>query len=231
MTAKTIAVIGATGVVGRGIVQVLADAGHDLICVGRRATALDELARHHQASPGRVSTLAGNVGSKEDAQRLAAVLGPRRPAVIINTISGAPKPASVFDLSVEQLDQVLHENLTGHLLAAQALLPILAPQSLYLGIGGGMADLIFPNCASISMNQAAQRVLYRYLAAESKNRPVAIRTLILQFMITPGDTTPEHPHSISAAQVGQHVAAIIADPARFEGPVLTLKNKQQIGLS
>jgi hypothetical protein len=37
------------------------------------------------------------------------------------------------------------------------------------------------------------------------------------------------PAWITDSEVGRHVCAIIADPTRFPGPILTLKTKEQVG--
>jgi hypothetical protein len=60
---------------------------------------------------------------------------------------------------------------------------------------------------------------------------VLIRELLLYAMIA-GESKRDvaEPHWITAEEVGRHVGAIIADPAPFEGPILSLKSRRQIGI-
>jgi len=215
--------------VGLGIVAVLLAAGHRVIAVGRRQDALADLAGRHQ-SPA-LTIVAGGVGSAAAAAALAAELAPLKPDAVVVTVNGFTGSGPVFALGSDELERVMHENLSAQLLAAQHLIPVVAEGGDYLGIGGGMAELVFPGNAAMSMAQAAQRALYAYLAKEGADRPVRIRELLLYSMITPGDLVIEdEPYRISAEEVGRHVEAVLNDPESFAGPILTLKSKKQIGL-
>ncbi len=227
---KTIVVIGATGDVGQGIVAELLQAGHAVTAVGRSPDRLARLTQIH-AGIAALSTLRGSVETLDNAKSLAAAIGGSpAPDAIVVSVNGRQQTSGVFDLQADTLEQMLRSNLSTHLVAAQALIPAVAPGGLYLGIGGGMADLVFPGNAAISMAQAAQRALFRYLAKEGEGRPVMIRELLLYAMIA-GERTraTAEPHWLTAEEVGRHVAAIIADPGPFEGPILSLKSRKQVG--
>lgn len=227
MKTKTVAVVGAGGVVGRGIVSVLARAGHRVICIGRDRGRLDRAARSLGSG---VSAIVADVGSAAQVESLAAALHAEPPDVIVTTVNGARGAAPVYELAVAELERVLRENLATHLIAAQHLIPSVKQGGMYLGIGGGMADLVFPGNAAISMAQAAQRALFNYLAKENTSG-VAIRELLLYSMIAPGGEVQEtKPHQLCAEDVGRHLAAIIAEPESFAGPILSLKSRKHVGL-
>jgi hypothetical protein len=80
------------------------------------------------------------------------------------------------------------------------------------------------------MAQAAQRMLFRYLSQEYEGRSLMIKELLLYSMIN-GESKRDQaePHWISAEEVGCHVVAILSDTASFEGPILSLKSRKQVG--
>ena len=227
---KTAVVIGATGDVGRGIVPALSGAGYRVAAVGRSMAKLD-LLNEDLAIPDLV-LVEGSVGSTAEAARLAEALtrAALRPEVIVVTVNGQATGLPLRDLDTADIDRVVRENVSPHLVAANALIPVLVDGGTYIGIGGGMADNVFPGMAAISMAQAAQRVLYRYLAHEPSFSAVNIRELMLYSMIAGRSSTavPE-PHWITADEVGRHVVAILSDLETFAGPILTLKSRKQVG--
>jgi NADP-dependent 3-hydroxy acid dehydrogenase YdfG len=230
IVAKTIVVLGASGMVGEGIASVLAAQGHHVIGVGRSLERLGRIGEPHVASK-QISILQGDVGSDADATGLAAEILRVLPDVIIVSINGCRAVSPVFELQARDLERTLQENLSAHLTAARHLIPTLKPAGLYLGIGGGMADLVFPKCAAVSMAQAAQRALFNYLSKEVDASKAHVRELLIYSMITPGsEVLAAEPHRITAEEVGRHVAAIIERPAEFAGPILNLKSRKQVGL-
>jgi NAD(P)-dependent dehydrogenase (short-subunit alcohol dehydrogenase family) len=229
IVAKTIVVVGASGMVGEGIALVLAAQGHHVTGVGR---SLERLSRIGEQGVGgkRIAILQGDVATDADASRLAADLQRASPDVIITSINGFRAASPVFDLQAGNLERTLRENLSAHLTAARHLIPTLKPAGLYLGIGGGMADLVFPRCAAVSMAQAAQRAMFSYLSKEVDASKAYVRELLLYSMITPGsEILAAEPHRITAEEVGRHVAAILERPAEFAGPILSLKSRKQVG--
>lgn len=228
----TTAVIGATGDVGAGIAAVLLEQGHRVLAVGRSRDRLEALAGR-LGNPGALIPVPGSLATPADASALATALGQAGgPSRIVVSVNGPQSRAPVASLDPAALRQLLDDNLLTHLHAAQALLPILPEGGTYLAIGGGMADFVVPGFGAVSMAQAAQRVLIRYLARESGRPGVAIRELLLQSMINGHTRRAEAaPEWLTDRDVGQHVAAILADPPAFPGPILTLRNRDGIGKS
>ena len=228
---KTAVVVGANGDVGRGIVWALRGAGYRVAAVGRSMAKLDAL-RDDLNLPD-LHLVEGSVASTTEAQRLAETLAKagHRPSVIVISVNGQAQGLPLRELDGAYLDRVVRENVTPHLVAANTLIPLVAEGGTYIGIGGGMADNVFPGMAGISMAQAAQRVLYHYLAREPSFAAVNIRELILYSMIAGhGKAGIAESHWITAEEVGRHLVAILLDPETFAGPILALKSRKQVGL-
>ena len=93
-----------------------------------------------------------------------------------------------------------------------------------------MADLIFPGTLTVSMGQAALRHFYRPLAKEPICEKIHLRELMLYSMINgKSKAGAAHESWITDDEVGKHVVAVLADLKAFEGPILTVKSRKQIG--
>lgn len=229
--AKTTVVIGATGDVGSGIVAALLQRGGRVIAIGRDAERLAAW-RTEMPADADLILVAGRVDTDAGAEHAAA--GVREigvPDTVIVTVNGPIATAAVADLTSEGLARVLADNLLLHHAAARAFLPLLPPGGVLLGIGGGMADVVHPGMAATSMSQAAQRVLYRYLAGAPEAEGRHVRELMLCSMIAGKRTAAvAEPHWITADEVGRHVGAVLGDLDGFAGPILMLKSRKQVGL-
>jgi len=228
---KNAIVIGATGDVGLGIVEALLGAEFNVLAIARNAAKLDQLSAQF-GSAGNLTTLASNVGTEDDAERTAReALKVMTPDLVVLSVNGTAAATALEGLSPDHLSDVMKDNLLPHLAATKAFVPLLPRGALFVGIGGGMADFIFPGMAAISMAQSAQRTLYRYLAAEPAYQHVVIRELMLVSMIAGASKAGiAEPHWITASDVGRHVIAICADHQAFPGPILMLKSRKQVGL-
>jgi len=75
----------------------------------------------------------------------------------------------ILDTSTDTLRKVFDTNFFSHVSAAHALMPALAPDGVYVGINGGLADFVIPNRGPLSMTQSALRTLYAVLAQEAQD--------------------------------------------------------------
>jgi len=229
---KNIAVIGAAGDVGQGVVDQLLQAGHRVIAVGRNAEKLENLSARLTAR-GQLDIVVGSVENEATAAALLAQireLAPQLDGVVVS-VNAPLEIKPLVDVDSTQLTQVLQANLVTHLVAAKTFVPALAPAGIYLGIGGGMADLIMPGFGMNSICQAAQRNMYRALAEELKDRGVRVQELMLYSMIAGASNRDKaHPKWITDDDVGRHVVAVIDNPAWFPEPIITLKSRKDAGL-
>jgi NAD(P)-dependent dehydrogenase (short-subunit alcohol dehydrogenase family) len=137
-------VIGATGDVGRGIAKALLADGYQVIAVGRTQGKLDAL-RSDFPADAKMQAVVGSVADEETGKAAAErVLAFGVPQVVVTTVNGDTTPKPVFDLSTTEVGAALRDNVLTHYAAAKSFIPIIPTSGVYLGVGGGMADLIFP---------------------------------------------------------------------------------------
>lgn len=228
---KTAVVIGATGDVGRGVCKELCTNDYNVLAVGRSQPKLEELKVALRCGD-RLRTVAGSVADEYDAETLVAkVKAIADPDVVITTVGGALEVRSIFDQSTRDIASALEANVLTHYAAAKAFIPNMKPGSVYIGIGGGMADHIFPGMVSMSMSQAALRNFYLHLAGDPACSQIHVRELMLYSVINGSSRRgPVDERWITDGDVGRHVISILSDLAVFDGPILTLKSRKQVGL-
>ena len=225
MTAKRLLVLGACGDIGQGIARGAHGRGYRVIAADRNA---DRLTRYDATG---IATVVGDLGSEEAATALwdAAQIpfgGVDAVAIAVNAPNATK---TLLEFSAAEMAEVYATNLLTHFNAIKAMLPRLADDGIFIGIGGGTADFILPKMAQLSMLQAAQRMMYKGFAKERK-AGAQIRELMLISMIN-GERKRDiaEPHWVMDTEVGDHVCAIIEDPDTFAGPILRLESREQIG--
>jgi len=227
---KTAAIIGASGVVGSGIIRALTNKAWRVIAIARDADRL----QHLKENIPDTETLTGSVNSDVGASRLAAgvsALSPRIDAVVA-CINLPLECGRLLDTSAEQLVDTIRGNLVTHLCAARAFIPLLAPGGRYVGIGGGMADFTLAGMGPVSICQAAQRNMFRFFALETEASDISIVELMLVSMIVdPADDATADRRHLRADEVGTHVLAVLERADEFPGPILMLKSRKQVGQS
>jgi len=219
-------IIGATGLVGRGIVGALCGAGWRVIAAARDGAKLSALS----AEFDQVATVVGSVADDRSAGHLAEEVRQLAgaPDAVIATVNLPIVEERLSDMPSERLVEVLGGNVVTHFCAAKAFLPILAPAGRYIGIGGGMADFMAPGMGSVSMSQAAQRNMFRFLADENPGRSI-VELMLLSYIVDPADEATADPRHIRTDEVGAHVRAVLERPEEFAGPILALKSRGQVG--
>jgi len=223
---KTLLVIGGCGDIGQGVAHGAHAKGLQVIATGRSAEKLADL---YEGSG--IATVVGDVGSAQAAAALwdaaQAPYGAIDAVVVSVNAPNAGKALREFD--ADELAQVFADNVLTHFNACTTIIPQLAAEGILIGIGGGTADFILAKMAQLSMMQAAQRMLYRGLAKETRGGP-QIRELMLISMINGARKRDlAEPHWVLDTEVGDHICAIIADPAAFPGPILRLESREQVG--
>ena len=221
MSERTLAVIGASGDVGTGIVRSAVARGWRVAAIARTRAKLDALVAEHGSV---VRSVPGSIASEATGAELAEQLGPVDAVVVAVSADFPMRP--VLDWPLDELNELIAANVGAHLVAAKELLPLVREGGDFLGIGGGMADLVIPRFVPISIAQSAQRQLYRGLVREAgKTPPVRIRELLVSAMVS-GPSSREHaqPDWITEDEIGEHVADLLDEPRGQEPgqPVLKL---------
>lgn len=203
---KNAVVLGASGLVGGAIADALARNGHTVLAVGRNEAALARLAERSAA----VKTLLGDVGSDEAAERTAAaaIAALGHLDLVVASLNPRRSTFRVTERPTADLAQYLDGSLLAHLRAAKAFVPRVAEGGVYVGIGGAASDFVWPDHGHISINGAAQRMLYRVLAHEHQERRIAFREYVIAAVVHDGTGT----QGVSAAAVGEDFARTAALP-------------------
>jgi len=233
---RTIVVLGATGHVGGAIANALLSAGHHVVAISRSPTKLQKLESEHAGTKG-LDTLLGDVGSDTAADQLRAEIIRRfsKPYGVVSSLSSpaADAPTRILDTSTDTLREAFNTNFFSHVTAAIALIPALQPRGVYIGISGGLSDFVLPKMGALSMTQSALRSLYSVLAkevqdAKTKESQAEVRMLALYGIVATSDNGGSDDNRIDAREIGIRVSEIVARPAAFPGPLLSLKARRYV---
>lgn len=224
MSGKTLLVIGASGDVGIGVATAARDAGWNVVAAGRDATRLARFA-------GKAMIVTGDISSEAGAEALWSAAETKSGGIdaVVLAVNAANRLSPILEWQAENLGGLFAANVLTHFIAAKTFLPRLPTHGMLLGIGGGTADFLIPGMAPLSVMQAAQRMLYRAIARENRDG-AAVRELLIVSMVN-GESKRDHADEswVTEMEIGRHVCAILADPAAFPGPVLSLKARDQVG--
>jgi len=215
-------VLGATGGVGRGVVQAAIDSGRPVIAVARSSSELKALkAGHPQAD---LTVVTGSVANDAAGAKLARALRKldRPLAGVVAAVCGSAERGRLLDNPAEFLRRKLDEDLLPHLAAARHLLPLLAEHDrggTYVLIGGPGSEHPWAGYGHRSIGAAALRMLARVLHDEARQLAVRVQLLAVD---TPVCTEFNQRHSCpewpSALSVGQRAMALIDHDVSEEPP-------------
>ena len=196
-----IVVTGASAGIGQATALRLGQAGHRVVCAGRRQTELSAVAEAIRASGGTAHAVTADVTSGPDVQRLfsfAQSAGPVRGVVHCAGVLGAIGPLVEADPS--EWAEVIRSNLVGAFLvlrsAARAMLAARSPGSIVLLSGGG-AGYGFPSYSAYAASKAAVVRLAETAALELAPAGIVVNALAPGFVPT-----------------GIHAATLAAGPQR-----------------
>lgn len=224
---ETLLVLGATGVVGRGIVAAAIEAGHRVIAVARGRDALDALRRDHAGAD--VELVAGSVETEADAAALARRLRAldRPIAGVVAAVAGVPRRGRILDHGGQDaMRAALDEDLLPHVAAARQLLPLMAEGGrggTWLLIGGPAGALPWAGYGHRSIAAAAVRMLACVLHDEARCLGIRVQLLAVDAPVgRPGaEACPQWP---TATQIGRRAMALLerSDPSVAARPIVPL---------
>lgn len=218
---KSIAVLGATGDVGRAVVADALNRDWTVLAVGRSANTLSAL-QEELRSPN-LRTVVGSVASEPAAADLANALQADSLDAVVTAVNGPKTRRPMLDWTESDLGEVVRSDLLTHFVAAKAFVRALPAGAVYVGIGGGMADLVVPGFGHSSMIQAAQRMMFRTLSREAPRDGVHVRELIVASMINGRSNRATAPAEwLTAEEIAARVCEIISNPAEQAGPIITM---------
>lgn len=191
---RTVVVIGATGVVGGGVVRKYLDAGATVVGVSRSAANLEKL-KQQMGISGRdafhsvVADFKDEPSADQAKESILSVVpgGAIDHVVSVQGFVEFAKPPT--HSSLDALKSALNDGLYNNFLAAKALLPDLKGRdgASFTLVSGGLAHFPPPNPALWlgTVKNAALNALTYALAAETSNNKVRVNTICIHFGVAP----------------------------------------------
>lgn len=204
--------LGATGIMGRGMLAAAVETGRPVIAVADDARELHALAATHPLA--EIIAITGSLRTDAaGAELAAAVRALCRPLIgVVAAFSSAPARGRLLDHPAQSLQFQLDHDLLPHLIAARHLLPLLADKNRggsYVLIGGPGGELPWAGYGHRSVAAAAQRMLARVLHDEAHTLAVRVQLLAVDLPVTEECHVQACPHWPSAREIGRHALALV----------------------
>ncbi len=187
-------VIGASGVVGSGIVRKYLDAGATVVGVSRSSSKLDQLKQQINVQGSErflpvVGDFKDEASASEAKKAITAALGGKPIDHVVSVQGFVAFAKAPTETSTQQLKSALDDGLFNNLLAAQALLPDLKNRegTSFTLVSGGLAHIPPPNVSLWlgTIKNASLNALTLALAAETANDKVRVNTICIHFGVAP----------------------------------------------
>ncbi|MHC9083721.1 SDR family oxidoreductase [Luteimonas sp. RIT-PG2_3] len=217
-------VFGATGGVGRGVVEAALEAGRRVVAVSADGAALRQLKRRHRGD--RVITLGAAITSDRDAAALAERLRALDVSIdgVVASIVGEHDCGRLLDQAADVLRRTLDEDLMPHLFAARHLFPLLPQDGShgYVLIGGPGGDYPWAGYGHCSIAAAALQMMARVLHDEAGRHGLRVHLLNIdapvRTAVNAGQACDAWPNAVS---VGRRALALLErDAARKPLPAV-----------
>lgn len=129
LDSKVAVVTGASGGIGSAGALALADAGADLVLVGRNKSKLEATQSKVSAKGRRAFVVEADVTREADVERLRdAVTGAFGKADILFNNAGITSPKLLTDMPLDEWQRIIETNLTGAFLCSKAFAPVMVGQ-------------------------------------------------------------------------------------------------------
>jgi len=210
---------GAAGGIGAPTARALARAGARLVLVGRRAGALDALARTIERDAGlraRCLTVAADLTTASGVEAVRRAAESAGANVLVNN-AGVPGFGALLDQEHEDIARVIATNLVAPMLLTHALLPQLRaqPEASVLNVGSVLGRLGLPGYSVYSASKFGLRGF-----SEALRRELADTTVRVQYL---GPRTVATAFNGAAAEAYNRATATGSDaPERVADAVLQM---------
>lgn len=191
---ETVAVAGATGVIGSGVVRRYLEAGATVIGVSRSAEKLERLSRTlRPEDPGRFLPVTGDFDSEESAAASRAAvqkaLGERPLDHVVSSVGFVSVGVSATRTPLSAIRRALDDGFFTTFLVARSLLPLVRNRAgaSYTMVSGGLAHVVpsVPGLWMGTVKNAAVNAFTLGLAAETSGDAVRVNTLCIHFGVAP----------------------------------------------
>lgn len=229
MIRPALLVVGATGTVGRGVVEAALAAGHAVIAVARDRPRLTALREAYPEADLTLLPMA--VATDEDAAFLVHALRKhKRPlAGVVVALREDRSRGKLGEQPTATLMDALGRDLQPQLALARALLPLLAEGQGYVVVGGPGDESPWAGYGHRSVVAAALRMLARVLHEEARPRGVRVQLLSVPSPVKAAVDTPcACPEWPTARSVGEQAVALLAAlPPMPASPVVRFERVQR----
>jgi 3-oxoacyl-[acyl-carrier protein] reductase len=211
---RSVIVTGGSRGIGRGIANVFAAKGAQVLVVGRDLAQAEATAAAIRAEGGRASGFAADVGDPGDVERMAAAALERHGGVDILCANAGVFPAArLMEMTLAQWNEVLSTNLAGAFLSVRACVPALARSGrgrivLTSSITGPITG--YPGWTHYAASKAGQLGFMRTAALELTPLGITINAVL------PGNVRTEGLDALGEDYLAQMAASI---PLRRLGSV------------
>lgn len=220
LNGKRVLVAGGTGDVGAGIVEVLLAHGAHVIVPARSPEKAKRLV-DDLPSPDGLVVIPGDIGTTSGAAAVAAAVRNIGPLDgVVASLGGWWQGKTLVDVDAAEWDALIANNFTSHFAVAANFLPMLtSPGSSYVQILGAAAEFPIPGSSLVSITAAGVAMLGRVLALESADSAVRVRQIMIASIVATRSRATVDPAWVTATQVGEQVARMIAAPGEGDDVV------------
>jgi 3-oxoacyl-[acyl-carrier protein] reductase len=198
-------VTGGSKGIGRGIAEVFANAGVDVLITGRNQADIDTTVADLAGKAGTVSGLAADVSDPADCRRVVDAAAERHGGVdIVCANAGIFPSGRLEELTPEDIEQVLSVNFKGTVYIVQAALSALAASGhgrviVTSSITGPVTG--YPGWSHYGASKSAQLGFIRTAAMELAPKRITINAVLPGNIITEGlvDMGEDYMNQMAAA--------------------------------
>lgn len=241
---RTCVFAGATGVVGRGAVQALAEAGMNVVMVTHNPDGAAEIVAAMEGKPGRCLAMSNDKDDSLIYQAVEEMFG--SVDVIISNTGSFDSPKKFEAITEEEMTKKMSAHVAGPMGMVQKALPFLersrAPRVLLMASAGAQNGFTGENiCDSVA--RGAVISLTRCLAREFADRGITVNCIAKSAVVN--DHAPRGPQDLDTElladrvplgrigtreEFGAAVAYLASEEAGFvTGQVLNLSGGLHIG--
>ena len=187
---KSVIVTGSSKGIGKGIAEVFASKGANVLLVARNEAPAREAADEIKGAGGEASVFVGDVSSWDDMQKMANTAARRYGGIDVLCSNAGIFPTSrLLDMSPDEWDQVLGVNAKGSFLAVKACVPELSKKEygriiLTSSITGPITGYV--GWSHYGASKAAQLGFMRTAAIELAKNNITINAVMPGNIITEG---------------------------------------------
>lgn len=187
-------VLGATGVVGSGVVRKFLDAGMTVVGVSRSAIKLSDLKTALEIGPDEpflavVGDFADEASAAAAKRAVDEALGGRAIDHVVSAQGFAPVVQAPTSTELAAVKATLDDGLHNNFLAARVFLPDLKDRAgtSFTLVSGGLAHIPppMPKLWLATIKNAAINALTLALAAETASDAVRVNTVCIHFSVAP----------------------------------------------